>query len=141
MKQNMNPVTLLSMKEGARIENTLFKAIKGEVMPVKFTTLLKRNFSFETFFSKFLRSCSFEVLRIASCERLYNKASLSKVKGKAQFTQKVTLEPWLVSNKTIIEVENITKAAIFRSFLHLSYKNTELLFLWQCLLIFSWDRH
>ena len=28
MKQNINPVTLFSIKEGARIENTLFKAMK-----------------------------------------------------------------------------------------------------------------
>ena len=31
------------------------------------------------------------------------------------------------------------KAATFKSFLHLSYKNTQLLF-W-CFLIFSWDKH
>ena len=30
--------------------------------------------------------------------------------------------------KTIIEVRNITKAATFKSFLHLSYKNTQLLY-------------
>ena len=32
MKQNINPVTLSSIKEGARIENTLFKG-KWEVVP------------------------------------------------------------------------------------------------------------
>ena len=32
-----------------------------------------------------------------------------------------------------MEVGNITKAATFKSFLHLSYKNTKLMFLWQCL--------
>ena len=38
-----------------------------------------------------------------------------------------------ISNKTIIEVGNITKAAICKSFLHLSYKHTQLLFLWTML--------
>ena len=38
-------------------------------------------------------------------------------------------------------MENITKEATFKSFLHLSYQNTKLLFLWQCFLIFSWDKH
>ena len=86
MKQNINPVTLFSIKEGARIENTLFKAIKWEVVPVKLTALLKRNFPFETFFSEFLRSRSFEVLRVASFGRLYNKASLSKVNKESNDT-------------------------------------------------------
>ena len=51
------------------------------------------------------------------------------LKGNAQFVQKVTFEPLMVSNKTIIKVENITKAASFESFLYLSYKNTQALFL------------
>ena len=55
--------------------------------------------------------------------------------------KKWSLNLWWSSNKTIIEVENITKAATFNSFLHLSYKNTQLLFLWQCFLIFSWGKH
>ena len=38
---------------------------------------------------------------------------------------------WL-SNKTIIVVGNVTKAAIFKSF-YLSYKNTQILFLWTVL--------
>ena len=42
MKQNRNPVTLFSVKEGARIENTLFKA-KWGVVPVNLAALLKRN--------------------------------------------------------------------------------------------------
>ena len=42
------------------------------------------------------------------------------------------LNLWWISNKTIIEVEKITKAATFESFLYLSYKNIQLLFLWQC---------
>ena len=36
-------------------------------------------------------------------------------------------EGWIL-NKTIKEVGNITKAATFKSFPHLSYKNTQLLF-------------
>ena len=35
-----------------------------------------------------------------------------------------------ISNKTIMEVGNITKAATFKSFFHLSYKITQLLFFW-----------
>ena len=35
-----------------------------------------------------------------------------------------------------MEVENITKVPTFNSFLHLSYKNTYLLYLRQCFLIF-----
>ena len=52
-------------------------------------------------------------------------------KGKAQFVQKVTFEPVMdfKQNHCIMEVENITKAATFHSFFHLSYKNTQLLFL------------
>ena len=46
-----------------------------------------------------------------------------------------------ISNKTMIEVGNITKAATFKSFLHLSHKNTQLIFLWQSFLILSWDKH
>ena len=44
------------------------------------------------------------------------------------------LNLWWISNKIIMEVGNIRKAATFKSFLHLSYKIT--LFLWQCFLIF-----
>ena len=38
----------VSIKEGARIENTLFKA-KWQVLPVKLAALLKRNFPLEIF--------------------------------------------------------------------------------------------
>ena len=55
--------------------------------------------------------------------------------------KKWPLKLWWISNKTIIEVEFITKATTFKSFLHLSYKNTQLPFLWQYFLIFSWDKH
>ena len=34
----------------------------------------------------------------------------------------------MISDKTIMEVGNITKASTFKSFLNLSYKNTQLLF-------------
>ena len=51
-----------------------------------------------------------------------------KVKGNAQFVHKVTFEPW-ISNKIIIEVENIAKVATFKTFYHLRYKNRQLLFL------------
>ena len=55
--------------------------------------------------------------------------------------KKWPLNLWWISNKTIMEAGNITKAATFKSFLHLNYQNTQLLFLWQCFLIFPWDKH
>ena len=85
MKRNKNPVTLFSLKEGAKVENTLFKA-KWEVVPKKLAALLKRNFPLETFFSEFLRSRSLEVLGAASYERLYNKVCLSKVNTESNDT-------------------------------------------------------
>ena len=65
MKLNIN--TLFTKTERARIGSTLFKA-KWVVVPVKFAALLKMNFLHETSSSKFLRSHSFEVLWVASCE-------------------------------------------------------------------------
>ena len=50
------------------------------------------------------------------------------IKGNAQFVQKVTFEPW-ISNKTVMEVGSIIKAATFKSFLHLTYKYKQLFFL------------
>ena len=42
--------------------------------------------------------------------------------------KKWPLKLWWISKKAIMEVGNITKAATFISFLHLSYINTQLLF-------------
>ena len=50
--------------------------------------------------------------------------------------KKWPLNLWWTSNKTIMEIGNITKTASFKSFLYLSYKNTQLLLLWLCFLIF-----
>ena len=55
--------------------------------------------------------------------------------------KKWPLNLWWISSKTIIEVRNITKVATFKSSLHWSYKNLQLLFLWQCFLIFSKNKH
>ena len=74
MKQNIYPVTLFSIKEGPE-QSTLLKA-KWKVVGVKLAALLKRSFPFETFSSKFPRNYS--SLRVASCEKLCYKASLSK---------------------------------------------------------------
>ena len=57
------------------------------------------------------------------------------IKGNAQFVQTLTFEPLRISNKTTMELENITKATTFKSFLHLSYKST------QRLLILSWNKY
>ena len=40
--------------------------------------------------------------------------------------KKLPLNLWWISNKTIMEIGNVTKAATFKSFLHQSYKNTQL---------------
>ena len=61
MKLNINLATLFTKKEGVRIGSTLFKAT-WEVVPVNLAALFKRNFLYETFSTKFLRSHSFEVL-------------------------------------------------------------------------------
>ena len=78
MKLKIDPATLFDKKKGARIGSSFFK-VKWEVLPVKLVVLLKRNFLYETFSRKFLKSLSFEGLWVASCERLYNKTTLSKV--------------------------------------------------------------
>ena len=49
--------------------------------------------------------------------------------------KKWPLNLWWISNKNIMEIGNIIKAATFNSFLHQNYRNTQLLFLWQCFLI------
>ena len=58
------------------------------------------------------------------------------IKETSSVFKKWPLNLWWTSNKTIMEVGNITKAATFKIFLHISYKITQLLFLWQCFLIF-----
>ena len=55
------------------------------------------------------------------------------LKGSMQFIKKLAFEPLMDFKQTIMEVGNITKAATFKSFLHLSYKNAQRRFLWQCL--------
>ena len=42
--------------------------------------------------------------------------------------KKWPLELWWISNKTLMKVGNITKAATFKSFLHLSYKTCNYFF-------------
>ena len=53
---------------------------------------------------------------------------MKKIKGNVLFIQKVTFEPFMNFKQNHMEVGNVTKAATFKSFLHLSYKNTQLLF-------------
>ena len=67
--------------------------------------------------------CSNEyILNICTNLVLFTKTCI--LKENAQFVEKVTFEPLMGSNKTIKEVGDTEKAAIFKSFLHLSYKNT-----------------
>ena len=49
--------------------------------------------------------------------------------------KKWSLNLWWISNKTMMGIGNVTKAATFKSFLHQSYKNIQLLFLWRCFLM------
>ena len=51
------------------------------------------------------------------------------MKGNVQFFQKVTFEPLVDFKQNHYGSWKITKAATFKCFLHLSYKNTQLLFL------------
>ena len=69
--------------------------------------------------------------RIKSGRNLAMKLSNLKVqilKKTCNLLKKWPLNPWWISNKTIMAVGNITKAATFKSFLYLSYKNTQLYF-------------
>ena len=77
------------------------------------TIILKANFFFK-------RKRSF-----CGVERGHHRKNYFK--GNAQFVQK-ELNLWWICNKTLMKVGNITKAATFKSFFHLSYKNTQLLF-------------
>ena len=99
MKLNINPATLFTKKEGARIGSTLFKA-KWGVVPVKLPALLKRNFLYETFLVS--EKPFFRGFVNRSCERLYNKATLSKVNKESNdicrcqqniFSEKIQKQP------------------------------------------------
>ena len=64
-----------------------------------------------------------------------------KFKGNAQFVQKVTFKIFDVfQTKPLWKLELLQKLLLLKSFLHLRYQSTQLLFLWQCFLIFSWDK-
>ena len=63
------------------------------------------------------------------------KENRNTLKETRDSIKKEPLNLWWTWNKTIMEVGNITKAATFKSFIHLSYKNTQLLLLWQRFLI------
>ena len=52
------------------------------------------------------------------------------IKGKGQFVQKVIFNLWWISNKTVMEIGNLTKTATFKSFFQQVYKNTLLSFFW-----------
>ena len=67
--------------------------------------------------------------------------NMVKLKETRNSFKKWPFNLWWISNKTFMEVGNITRAATFKSFFHLNYKNTQLLFLWQYFLIFSWEKH
>ena len=99
MKLNINPATLFTKKEGARIGGTLFKA-KWGVVPVKLPALLKRNFLYETFLVS--EKPFFRGFVNRSCERLYNKATLSEVNKESNdicrcqqniFSEKIQKQP------------------------------------------------
>ena len=58
------------------------------------------------------------------------------IKGNVQFVQKMTFEPLMDFKQNHYASWKYYKSGYFKSFLHLSYKNIPLLFLWQCFLIF-----
>ena len=68
---------------------------------------------------------SFVLVR-SSAKLIYNE-QLTLKETRNSF-KKWPFDLWWISNKTIMEVENVTKAATFISFLHLNYKNIQLLF-------------
>ena len=55
--------------------------------------------------------------------------------------KKWPLNLWSISNKAIMEVRNITKAATFKSFLYLSYKKTHDYFFVTVLLNISHEKN
>ena len=52
----------------------------------------------------------------------------NQLKETRNWFKKWPLNLWWISNKTIVEIGNVSKAATFKSFLHQSYKNTQLSF-------------
>ena len=60
--------------------------------------------------------------------QVYNAFTFHTLKETSNSFKKWPLNLWWISNKTVMEVGNITKAATFKSFRHLCYKNTQLLF-------------
>ena len=63
-----------------------------------------------------------------NCYKLVKSVKNIKKKKTHNLFKKWSLDLWWISNKTIMEVGNITKDSTFKSFFHLSYKNTQLLF-------------
>ena len=52
------------------------------------------------------------------------------IKGNTQFLEKVTFEPFMDFKQNHYRSRKYYKTAIFKSLIHLGYKNTQLLFLW-----------
>ena len=112
--------------------------LRGDVFFVSFQDIvLFRNF-IKTHFLQYVF-----ILSVSNCHpslpRSLNGCFI--LKETCNSFQRWPLKLSWIASKSLIEVGNITKAATFKSFLHLSYKNTQILFLWQCFLIFSWDKH
>ena len=74
-----------------------------------------------TFFKQHLGTAASTLATSFSLDALY----LMDVKGNAQFVQKVTFEPLMDFKQK--PLWKLAKAATFKSFLHISYKNTQLL--------------
>ena len=70
------------------------------------------------------------ILRFRLLSNVARRSSLSLLflKETRNSLKKWPLNLWWISNKTIMEARNITKAATFESSLHRSYKNSQLLF-------------
>ena len=73
-----NPVISISEKDRIRTVSRLFK-VKLQAVVIQRSALLKRNFSYVLFSRNFQINYSFELLWVASSERLHSKASKVEV--------------------------------------------------------------
>ena len=93
----------------------------------------------------YLSVCSKSIIKISERSQLtslwifivtFEKISRFFLKETRNSFKNWTLNLWWTSNKSIMEMGNVTKATTFKSFLHQSYKKTYTYFLvWQCFLI------
>ena len=103
-------------------------------------TIVSKICYWNKFFILFINCVTFKFFRLISLKnnhvRIFKCNKIVYLKKTSILLKKWPLNLWWSLNKSIREVVNITKAATFKSFLHLSYKNTQIHLLWECFLIF-----